>query len=517
MQPRRADGPGRRGELDPLDSALAGRRPALRRQLRRDGSRPAGVAIDDLRLTGRALTPGAQRSWWLREALSGEAGAPCPQLARDTTADVVIVGGGFTGLWPAFHLKQQHHEMGVVVLEQDICGGGPSGRNGGFASGWWDELDGLVKLYGAQAAVRACREISASIDSLGRFCEEHTIDAWFRKSGYLFAATGPRHELLCEHMAHDAAEVGAQKEMRMLTREEVQARCASPAFRGGAFMRDGASVQPAILARGLRRVVLEMGVTIHEGTKVKRLEAGPVAITDRGVVRAKHAVLAVNAWGIDWAGLSRRVAAWSSYIVLTAPAPEKVQAIGWTGGELISDLRQSLRYFRTTRDGRIAFGGGGGRAAASIGDSFTRDTMAVRQAAEGFRLFFPSWSDVPIEDGWGGPIDVSPTHLPTFGTLEPGKVHYAVGYTGNGVAPSHLAGRVLADLATGADTDLVRLPMVNPKPRLFPPEPLRSWGAAAVRRAIIAYDTAEERGLRPNPLASAVAHLPRRLGYLLGP
>ena len=121
-----------------------------------------------------------------------------------------------------------------------------------------------------------------------------------------------------------------------------------------------------------------------------------------------------------------------------------------------------------------------------------------------------------IVDAWGGPIDVSSTHLPTFGSLG-GNVHFAVGYTGNGVAPSHLAGRVLADLATGEDSDVVRLPMVNPKTRKFPPEPLRSLGAFAVRRAIIALDNAEERGARPNPLASAVARMPRRLGYLLGP
>jgi len=430
---------------------------------------------------------------------------------------VVIVGGGFTGLWTAYHLAQSDPGLGITLLEQDICGGGPSGRNGGFASGWWDELDGLVKLYGPDAAVRACRETSSSIEAIRDFCEQHGVDAWFRKSGYVFAATGPRHELLCEHMAGAAAEVGAADEMRALTREEVQARCASPVFRSGAFMRDGASVQPAFLARGLRRVVLELGVTIHEGTTVERLDPGPAAVTARGTVRAKHAVLAVNAWATAWPQLSRRVAAWSSYIVLTAPAPEKLVQIGWTGGELISDLRQSLRYFRTTRDGRIAFGGGGGRASARVGDSFTHDAHAVREAAEGFRLFFPSWADVPIEDAWGGPIDVSPTHLPTFGTLEPGNVHYALGYTGNGVAPSHLAGRVLAGLATGVDTEVTRLPMVNATPRLFPPEPFRSWGAAAVRRAIISYDTAEELGRRPNPLASAVAHLPRRLGYLLGP
>jgi glycine/D-amino acid oxidase-like deaminating enzyme len=473
-----------------------------------------------LNLTGKALTPGAQRSWWLREALAAEQNpVSCPPLAGDVNADVVIVGGGFTGLWTAYFLTQAKPDLKVVVLEQDICGGGPSGRNGGFASGWWDELDGLVTLYGPVEAVRACRAISDSINGIGEFCRTHGVDAWFKHAGYLYAATVPQHETICEEMAQLARELGAPDEMRALTSQEVKARCASPAFHGGAFMRDGASVQPALLARGLRRVVLERGVTIYEGTPVTRFGAGPpaVAITPGGSVRAPKAVLALNAWAVGWQQLRRRLVAWSSYIVLTAPAPEKLTEIGWTGGELVTDLRTSVRYFRTTRDGRIAFGGGGGRASSRIDHSFTRDLRAVKEAAEGFRRLFPSFAGVPLEDAWGGPIDVSPTHLPNFGSLEAGNVFYALGYTGNGVAPSHLAGLVIADLVTGADTDSARLPMVNHKSRMFPPEPLRSVGAAIVRRAIIAKDTAEERGKRPNLVMSAIARTPRRMGYLLGP
>ena len=469
-----------------------------------------------LNLTGHALTPGAQRSWWLREALSAEAPRPCPPLQADITADVVIVGGGFTGLWTAYFLQERNPNLGIVVLEQDICGGGPSGRNGGFASGWWDELHGLVTLYGPEAAVRACRAISSSIGSIGDFCSTHGIDAGYQRSGYVFAITAAAHERLCEEMVRAARDVGASDELRGLTAEEVRARCASPAFRGGAFMRDGAQVQPARLVRGLRRVVLDRGASIYEGTPVSRLD-GMTAITPTGTVRATRVVLAVNAWGIGWPQLNRRLVAWSSYIVLTAPAPEKLGEIGWTGGELISDFRTSLRYFRTTPDGRIAFGGGGGRARRSVDEMFTRDMRAVRETAEGFRLMFPSFADVPIEDAWGGPIDVSPTHLPTFGRVADSNVYYAAGYTGNGVAPSHVAGQVLADLITGADTDNVRLPMVNAKPRAFPPEPLRSWGAAVVRRAMIAKETSEERGERPGFLVSQLARTPRRMGYLLGP
>ena len=472
-----------------------------------------------LNLTGRALTPGAQRSWWLREALAREGDpAPLPALARHVNADVVVVGGGFTGLWTAYFLTEAKPDLGVVILEQDICGGGPTGRNGGFASGWWDELDGLVTLYGPEAAVRACRAVSASIDAIGRFCQESSVDAWFRKSGYMYAITAGAHEHLCEEMVALAREVGAPDEMRALTRAEVSARCESPAFRGGAFMRDGASVQPAFLARGLRKVLLERGVAIHEGTTVTGVDSGdrPLARTAGGSVRARHAVLAVNAWATGWPQLARRLVAWSSYIVLTAPAPELLQQVGWTGGELITDFRTSLRYFRTTPEGRIAFGGGGGRARRSIDDAFTHDARAVKEAAEGFRLMFPSFKDVPIEDAWGGPIDVSPTHLPAFGRIATSNLYYALGFTGNGVAPTHVAGQAIADLVLERDTDTTRLPMVNPKPRLFPPQPFSSWGAAVVRRAMIAQETAEEQGRKPGLVAGQLARMPRRLGYLLG-
>jgi glycine/D-amino acid oxidase-like deaminating enzyme len=471
---------------------------------------------DNLNLTGLALTPGKQRSWWLRDALAQDPGAPCPPLSGDVKADVVVVGGGFSGLWTAYFLHERNPQLGIVVLEQDICGGGPSGRNGGFASGWWDELHGLVALYGAEAAIRACRAIASSIDSIGDFCTANGIDAWYRRAGYMYAVTTTANERARDEMVALARDVGASDELFALNPEEVQARCASPAFREGAFMRDGASVQPARLARGLRRVLLERGITIHEGTPVTRLD-GTTAVTPTGRVQASHAVLAVNAWGIGWPQLSRKLVAWSSYIVMTAPAPELLRKIGWTGGELITDFRASLRYFRTTPDGRIAFGGGGGRARRTVDEMFTHDSRAVAETAAGFRLMFPSFAEVPLEDAWGGPIDVSPTHLPTFGRASEGNVYYAAGYTGNGVAPTHLAGQVLADLITNADTDTVRLPMVNAKAVTFPPEPFSSWGAAVVRRAMISKETAEENGRRPSFLVTQLARIPRRMGYLLGP
>ena len=237
-------------------------------------------AAHPLNLAGHALTPGAQRSWWLRDALEHEETQPCPPLNADKKADVVIVGGGFSGLWTAYFLTERDPNLGVVVLEQDICGGGPSGRNGGFASGWWDELHGLVTLYGREEAVKACRAISSSINAIGEFCERHDIDAWFRRGGYMYAITAGAHEKLCQDMVNLARDVGAADELRELTAAEVKARCSSPAFRGGAFMRDGASVQPARLIRGLRRVLLEDPPPSRPPEEFRRLT--PCSASTRG-------------------------------------------------------------------------------------------------------------------------------------------------------------------------------------------------------------------------------------------
>src|SRR5439155_11246902 len=192
--------------------------------------------LDALGLTGAALTPGAQRSWWLREALARDPGQHCPPLARDIKADVVIIGGGFTGLWTAYFLTERNPNLGIAILEQDICGGGPSGRNGGFASGWWDELHGLVKLYGTEGAVKACRAIKSSIASIGEFCDANGIDAWFRHGGYMSAITSAANQKARDEMVELAREVGEADELYTLSSEDVRKRCASPAFGGGAFM-----------------------------------------------------------------------------------------------------------------------------------------------------------------------------------------------------------------------------------------------------------------------------------------
>jgi glycine/D-amino acid oxidase-like deaminating enzyme len=468
------------------------------------------------------IPPDAGRSWWLREALALPefAGEECPPLAGDTSADVVVLGGGFTGMWTAWFLKELDPGVDVVVLEQDSCGGGPSGRNGGFVSSFWPELTTLCERFGDEPAVRLCRAGEASVEAIGAFIERQGFDAWFRADGDLAVASSTSQVGEWADAVITADRLGLDH-LQVLSPDEVRARVDSPVFRGGVLSRYGATVHPARLARGLRNALLAKGVRIHEATPVSRFGAGAPAIaeTPGGTVKAGAAVIAVNAWAQHWKRFKRAITVRGSYIVMTAPAPEKLEAINWTTGTGVSDYRAALHYLRTTPDGRIAFGIGGMQPdlARHIDPRFAYDEPSIEVAIGDLHRMFPTFADVPVEAAWGGPIDVSGDHLPFFGTLESGNVHYGLGYTGNGVGPAHLGGQILAHRTLAKYDDVLALPIVDLEPRRFPPEPIRSVGAAVANRAIHRRDEGLDDDREPNPFVDFVAKLPRRLGYNLGP
>jgi glycine/D-amino acid oxidase-like deaminating enzyme len=484
--------------------------------------------VDERLLTDadRELLPGrGQRSPWLREALADEGDpAPAPTLAGETDADVAIVGGGYTGLWTALHLLDWDPALRIVLLEADICGGGPSGRNGGFVNSWWDEASGLVAMFGPDGARACLDEAARSVREIGEWCDRHGVDADYRRAGMLVVSTTPAHDHRLADDIAAAATLGDPEAFRPLAADDVAARCRSPRFRGGALMRDGATVHPARLVRGLRRVAIGRGVTIHEGSRVTRVTDGPAGalrvVTDGGSVRARQVVLAVNAWASGWPGARHRVLAWGSYMVRSEPIPDLVASeLGWTGGESIVDARFSVHYLHVTGDGRIAIGAGGGRPGfgGRIGSSFTDDVGSARRAAFAFRWLFPQLRDVRLTDAWGGPIDVSPDHLPHVWTTRGDRMHIAAGYSGNGVAPSHLLGRLLAARVLQTDEPITRLPIVGAPRPAFPPEPFRWLGARVMREAMIRREDAEEAGGRPNRVLREISRIPRRLGYHLGP
>jgi glycine/D-amino acid oxidase-like deaminating enzyme len=214
--------------------------------------------------------------------------------------------------------------------------------------------------------------------------------------------------------------------------------------------------------------------------------------------------------------VANRVTNMGSWVVLTEPAPDALEAIGWTGDVAISDGRTFLHYFRTTNDGRVLMGAGAGQIgfAGKVDDRFFTDAGTHRRAEAGLRRLLPGLANVKVERTWGGPIDVSADRLPFFGSRD--RVHFGVGYTGNGVGPSWLGGQILASLALGIEDEWTSLPLAGRRPRPLPPEPFRYVGGKAIRAASLACEDATEHGLPEPRVAAAVASVPRLLGISLG-
>ncbi|HWM54997.1 MAG TPA: FAD-dependent oxidoreductase [Solirubrobacterales bacterium] len=457
--------------------------------------------------------------YWLEEAGEVEPAAP---LSGEQKSDVVVVGGGYTGMWAAWQVKQLEPEAKVVLLEADVCGWGPSGRNGGFCNVLWFSLSNMRRRWGDAAALEVARAAKEAVAGVASFCEHDGVDAWFRRAGYLQVSAAPAQDGAWEETLAACRELGAIDAVQPLDPGAVAARCASPAFRGGAFYPDAATVQPARLALGLRERLVAAGVEICERSPVQRLHDGPGGVEARtasGTVRAGSAVVAIGGAAKARRGpLRNALTVTSSHIVLTEPVPEVLEEIGWTGGECITDCRTMLHYFRTTPDGRIAFGLGGGRISlgARLRGRVELDREVVALAAERLRAYFPGLKGRRLTHAWGGPIDVSPTHLPLVAPLRGGRSFAAAGYTGNGVGPSHMVGRTLASLALDRRDDHSRLAFIDPAPQRVPPEPFHWLGGNTIRRAIMSKEHAESENQTPSFISRAISRIPELIGFHIG-
>ena len=453
-----------------------------------------------------------RHGWWLEEA-GGV--VPTQPLEGDARADVVVVGGGYLGMWTAWQLLELEPELDVVLLEASVCGHGPSGRNGGFCETLWWDVTTLRERSSDAEALAVCRASERAVHGIHDWCDANGVDAWFREAPMLNVATTPSQLGCWDEDVSSCAELDAPDEIVELSADEVRARCDSPIFLGGASHRLNATVQPARLALGLRRRLLERGVRIHERTLTTRLHGDGNVETRQGRVRARAAVLAVNSATAGFRGYRLALAVASSHIVLTEPVPDVLEELGWTGGEAIVDSRTLVHYMRTTRDGRIAFGWGGGTMgfAGKRSRRLELDAGVIELTRRSLVRFFPQLRGREITHAWGGPIDVSPTHLPMFGSRA--CVHHGYGFTGNGVGPSYLGGEILARLALDRRDDLTSLAIVEPDRKLFPPEPFRFVGGSLIRHALVRKDAAEDEGRSLDPLTALVASLPRRLGLRL--
>ena len=457
--------------------------------------------------------------FWLREAGPVEPIAP---LSGDARVDLVIVGGGYAGMWTAWAMRELEPEARIVLLEARTCGHGPSGRNGGFVNTYWQRIAELAEAFGEPAALELCTRAAREIDEIGGWAGERGIDAWFRKAGHLKVSTSPAQDDTSRASVEACARVGVFEQCQSLDPAQVQARCVSPAFRGAVFTPDAATVQPARLALGLRAALLEAGVEIHERTRARRITpligGGVTVEADGGRVEATSGVLAIGGAVAGFRPLSSRLAVTSTHMVITEPVPDLLEEIGWTGGECISTGHIHVKYFRTTPDGRIAFGSGGGRMAygARLGGRIEVDPEVAQDVRADMLRIFPALAERRIEHAWGGPVDVSPNHMPIVGTLPDGAVHYVCGFTGNGVGPCRMAGQILARLALDRRDELTRLAIVEPSLSHVPPEPLLYMAWSLVREDRVRKEAREDSGAPAPRLAEAMVAAPRWLGIHIG-
>jgi glycine/D-amino acid oxidase-like deaminating enzyme len=428
-------------------------------------------------------------------------GAPAsqPALAGATDADLCIVGGGFTGLWAALQAKADDPSRDVVVLEAETAGFGASGRNGGFAVASLTHglENGLARFPGELDVLE--RLGRANLDGLWADVERLGIDAELERTGELLAIVEPYQRAWIAEQAELLRRYGYEVEV-FDTPEAMRAEVASPTYLGGVWDRDGGGLlHPGKLALGLRDAAVRAGVRVFEHTAGTGLRSGAGAVDvlcPQGRVRARRVLLATSAFPPLVRAIRRYVAPVYDYVLVTEPLSAAQRAsIGWQRRQGIGDGGNRFHYYRLTRDDRILFGGYdavyrfGGPVAPRLDD---HDATFAR-LAQHFFATFPQLEGVRFTHRWGGAIDTCSRFSVFFGTAHRGRVAYATGYTGLGVAATRFGARVALDLLDGRQTDATRLRYVRRRPVPFPPEPLRWAVIRLTQRGLAAADRDEGR------------------------
>lgn len=453
----------------------------------------------DPALVDRGLAQAKFGSMWLDHPRPDH-----PPLTGDTDTDLVVVGGGYTGLWSALHAAEQNPRRRIVLIEADRIGGAASGRNGGFVdaslthgtengrSRWPDELDRLERLG---------RE---NLDGMQADIERLGLDADWQRTGMLTVATEP-------HQVEWLAEAAAAGEGTLLDEAQVRAEVRSPTYRAGLFSPDTcAIVDPAKLALELARACVAAGVRVHEHTRAGALHTDGNGVrieTNRGRIVARHAVLATNVFPSLLRRNRMHTVPVYDYVLATEPlSPEQLERIGWQHRQGVGDCANQFHYYRLSADDRIVWGGYDAvyYPGRKIKPQYENRPQTYRRLAAHFYLTFPQLSEVRFEYRWGGAIDTNTRFCAHWGLARGGRVAYVNGFTGLGVAATRFAADVCLDLLEGRDTERTRLEMVRRKPLPFPPEPFASIGIQATRWSL---DRADHSAGRRNLLLRTLDRL----------
>ena len=406
---------------------------------------------------------------------------PGPPLRGAHTADVCIVGGGYTGLWTAYYLKKAEPGLDVHVLEADYAGSGASGHGDGFITPTiGHSLSSVAHAYGTDRAKLAYSVVGRSIVELGRFCRQNGIDAQYEPTGYLNVATNDAQRRWLDKDLELIAKLGANQVPELLDAPQLREMVDSPALLAG-FKVGGALVNPHRMSRGLSRVVRGMGVTISERTpvtEVRRTAGGHVAVAAGGTVTAPKLLYATNAYQHRFAPFRAMVKPYWSYAAVTEPlTDEQLARVRWPGREGFVEARNLILFARLTQQNRVLIGGGPAvnRFGNDMSDRNMRNPASIALLRRTFDRYFPEWKDVRFTHAYGGCLDMTPDLVPHVGPLGDGS-YFAHGYCGNGVALTNTIGKVMRDLILEKQTAYSELLFVGEQKRTYRPEPFAFLG-----------------------------------------
>ncbi|MFD9287988.1 NAD(P)/FAD-dependent oxidoreductase [Streptomyces sp. NPDC060030] len=450
------------------------------------------MAPDAMRKAARSLSDARPLSYWLDDP-----GRPAarPALTGDERCDLLVVGGGYSGLWTALIAKERDPGRDVALIEGDEVGWAASGRNGGFcaaslthglANGLerWPQEIGKLEALGAR-----------NLDAIEETVARHSIGCEFERTGEIDVATQP-HQLEELREWHSRTEELGLGGFEFLDRDQVRAEVDSPTFLGGLLDRRGvAMLHPAKLAWGLKEACLGLGVRIFEhtpGLELVRSGAGMAVRTPYGRVFARDVALGTNIFP----SLVKRVRPYTvpvyDYALMTEPlSAGQLASVGWRNRRGLGDSANQFHYFRLSADNRILWGGYdavypyGGRLNSALDQ---RPETFLKLAGQFFECF-PQLSGVRFSHAWGGAIDTCSRFSAFFGTAHRGRVAYAAGYTGLGVGATRFGAEVMLDLLSGAETERTALGMVRSRPMPFPPEPFAWAGIELTKRSLARADS----------------------------
>lgn len=433
--------------------------------------------------------------WW--SELPSALAAGRPALPGDATVDIAIVGAGFTGLWTAYHLVTLDPTLRVMVVDAATAGAGASGRNGGWCSALlpvsWDQI---ARQYGPDAARQFQSAADRTLTDIEGTITSEGIQARAERAGYLRVATNPAQLATLAQELEVARRWGrTQEDLRVLSGAEARALIDAPGVLGGHFTPHCIALDPARLVRGLALAVERLGVQVYDDTRVASA-AGGVVETNRGRIRADVIVLAVEGYAGTISGGERLRMPVRSTMVATAPlTPTQWDELGWRERVTFNDARRNLFYAQRTSDGRIAFGGRG--APYRFGSRLDEPAGSLDRYAAGvarvLRCVFPTLADTPITHAWSGVLGIPRDWMPSVTYDRASGMASAGGYTGDGVALTHLAGQTLAHLICGVESPLTSLPWVGHTSRRWEVEPFRALGARTGEWLAERADDAERR------------------------